>query len=427
MGLKHWIVGVAAAAVASVAFAQPAGEMAAAAFRRLRAEGVAAVNAGDFRTAEARLAAAGQVIPNHPGLLVLQAKVRAAQDDLPGAIAIMDRYARLGLTIDAASDEVLQRVFVETDFAPVARLLAANALPVGKLETEGQIDGAWLAEAVAWDAKRKRWLISGVHGRSIVAVKGKKLSRFLAADSGADGVLGLVLDARRDVLWAATAGLPQAKDLAPERKGRSALLKIDASSGRVLARLEAPAGGHSFGDVLLSPDGTVFLSDSATGEIFRAGPDAKALERVLPAGRIASPQGLVLAADGKRLIVADYTSGLYLVDPATGSATMMQAVETAALVGIDGLIAHDGGLIAIQNGVSPQRVLRLDLDPGGTRITGWRVLAANHPILQEPTTGVIVGDDLVLIARSQWTDFRADGTLSRNPPGPAVLARLKLR
>jgi sugar lactone lactonase YvrE len=427
MTLRAWTAAVAAALVAGAALAQSApteGDVAA--FFRLRREGVAAVNAGDLATAEAKLAEADRRIPNHPGLTILRAKVEAAQEDFPAAIALLDRYAAFGLTTDLA-DPVLERVSVESEFAPVRRRLSANAAPVGKLELLGSIEGPYLAEAVVWDAAGKRWLISGVHGRTIVEVKGKKLGRFLEPHAEVDAVMGLALDAPRRVLWAASSGMPQAKDLPADRKGRAALLKIDLRSGRVLQRYAAPAGRErTFGDVALAPDGTVYVSDASAGEIWRLPAGGSSLELLVPAGVLGSPQGLALSPDGRRLVVADYSSGLHTVHLASGAVARLPVPANASLVGTDGLLRHGGDLIAIQNGVTPQRVVRLTLDAGFSRVERWAPIAANLPQLSEPTTGVIQDGALVFIARSQWTDFKDDGTLRSTSPGPAILARLPL-
>lgn len=430
MRLKAWILGAAAAVACGAAWAESAApESDVAAFFRLRREAVTAINAGDMVTGAARLAEADARVPNHPGLVILRAKVEAAQDHMPAAVALMDRYAGLGFTIDITADETLQRISIENGFAPVLALLNANAAPMGRLEIVGQIEGAYLAEGVAFDARRNRYLISGVHGRTIVQVRREKsLSRYLAASPDIDSVQGLAVDEPRGLLWAATSARPQGKDIPADRKGRAGVLKIDLASGRVLARYDAPrAADRALGDITVGADGTVYASDSIAGEVWRLKPGAAALDRILAPNTLASPQSMVVTPDGRGLIIADYPSGLHVLDLATGQVSRLPVPANASLIGTDGLIRDGNDLIAFQNGTNPQRVVRLKLDPGFTRVTAWSVLAANLPNLEEPTSGVVVGDDLVFVARSQWTDFKDDGTLRRDPPGPAVIARLKLR
>ncbi len=96
------------------------------------------------------------------------------------------------------------------------------------------------------------------------------------------------------------------------------------------------------------------------------------------------------------------------------------------LLGVDGLVRDGDGLIAVQNGVNPQRILRLALSPDGARITAASVLAANLPQLDEPTGGAMLDGRFVFVARSQWSDFGDDG-LKTPAPAPAQLMGLDAR
>lgn len=55
----------------------------------------------------------------------------------------------------------------------------------------------------------------------------------------------------------------------------------------------------------------------------------------------------------------------------------------------------------MQSGVSPNRVLRVELDRALTRVTGWSVLAANLPSMDEPSHGAIIDGDFYFVANSQ--------------------------
>lgn len=398
------------------------------AFRRLRAEAVAAIQAEDWTTAEARLAEADARNPAHPGLMMLSARAAAARGDTAEAIRRLDRYARAGLSADVQDDPVLERVVVEAEFQPVARRLASNASATGAIATVGRLEGAFIAEGVAWDAERGRLFVSGVHGRTIVQVdRAGRLSRWLDADPEAWGVFGIAIDPRADVLWAAESGSEHGKLVPVEDQGRAGLIKVDLAAGRALARYPAPADRkRGFGDVAVGPDGTVWVSDSVAGEVWRLRPGAEAIEQVVSEGVLGSPQGLAVAADGSTVFVLDYSSGLHRIEVATSTVSRVSVPADLALAGSDGLVLHERALYVVQNGVNPQRILRLELDASGLGVRAWSVLAANLPDLSEPTGAVVEGGDLLFIARSQWTDFDPDGSLRRDPPGDAVIARVKL-
>lgn len=401
-----------------------------AAFRRLRAEGVAAANADDLADAARLLAEADTRIPNHPGLMLMRARLAVGAGQFEEAMTQLNRYAGAGLTMNLATDRALSALTGHPDFVALAAVIEANRAPIGagRLTTVAELPGAVLVESVARDPARGRWLVSQVRGRTIVALDDTgEITPFLATDSEVGGVLGLVMDARNNLLWAASSPLPPATHglAADAARPVNALLKIDAASGRMLARYPVPGGERSLGDVAQAPDGTVYVADSTGGGLFRLSPGGEALEVLLPAGTLGSPQGMALSPDGAALIVADYSSGLWRVDRATGAATRLPQPAIDSLIGVDGLTTDGRFLYGFQNGVAPQRVLKFELDAGWTRIDSVEVLAANLPQVDEPTTGTVHEGSLVFVSRSQWSDFAQDGAPPAMPL-PAVISRLPL-
>lgn len=413
---------------ASPGLAQEAAETDVAAFQRLRAEGVAAASADDLATASALLAEADGRIPNHPGLMLMRARVAAAAGRSDAALEQVRRYADAGLVMNLAGDRALSTLSGQPGFDAVAAALEANRAPVGadRLTLLAAIPGGGLVESVARDETRGRWLVAMIRGRTIMALDDAgEVSPFLAPEAEIGGVLGLAMDARAGVLWAATAPLPPAVHgrAADAQPLASDLLKIDLASGQVLARYPAPAGDQMLGDVTLAPDGTVYV---AGGDLFQLRPGGEALEVLTPAGRMRSPQGMAVTPDGAALIVADYSSGIWRVDRTSGAATRLEAPANASLIGVDGLISDGRFLYALQNGVAPQRVLKLTPAAGWSRIEAVEVLAANLTQLDEPTTGLVRDGELVFVSRSQWSDFDGEGAPRTPTPEPALISRLRL-
>ena len=403
------------------------------AFRRLRSEAVAAANAGDLATAASRLAEADARVANHPGLIVMRARIAAAAGQPDEALAQVRRYARSGLVLNLANDRALSALSEASGYAEAAAAIEANRAPVGegRLSEVARIDGAVIAESLVRDEARGRWLVSQVRGRTIVALADDgTVTDFLGADPTIGGVLGMALDAEADVLWAATAPLTPAVHGRPDDAPMPApgLLRIDAATGAVLGRFDAPAGPaeRGLGDIVRAPDGTLYVADSMTGELLVLRPGAEALEILVSSGTLGSPQGMVITPDGTALIAADYSSGLWRIDRATGAARPLPAPENASLIGVDGLATDGRAIFAFQNGVAPQRVLELTPDAGWTSIRAVEVLAANLPMIDEPTTGLVRNGELVFVSRSQWSDFGGDGAQTTPTPAPAIIARLPL-
>ena len=405
------------------------------AFRRLRAEAVAAAGADDLVTAASRLAEADALIPNHPGLMLMRARLAVGAGQPEAAMTQLNRYAGAGLVMDLAGDLALWALTGHPDLDALAAVIEANRAPVGadRLSELARVDGSVIVESLIRDETRGRWLVSQVRGRTIVALSDDgTVSDFLVPGAAPEigGVLGMALDAEAGLLWAATSPLPPAvyglgadAVLPPPE-----LLKIDLSTGVVLARIAAPSGAleRGLGDIVRASDGAIHVADSVTGELLVLRPGASRLEVLLPAGTLGSPQGMVVTPDGTGLIVADYSSGLWRVDRATGAATRLLQPAIDSLIGVDGLTTDGRFLYGFQNGVAPQRVLKLTPDAGWSSILAVEVLAANLPIIDEPTTGLVRNRELVFVSRSQWSDFGGDGAQTTAAPAPAIIARLPL-
>ena len=82
------------------------------------------------------------------------------------------------------------------------------------------------------------------------------------------------------------------------------------------------------------------------------------------------------------------------------------------------MIAVPGGIVGIQNGVSPPRVIRLALSPDLQSVTGVAVLAAALPQLTDLTLVTLAEGRPTFIAGAGWDLF--DSTKAKQPPAHAV-------
>ena len=190
------------------------------------------------------------------------------------------------------------------------------------------------------------------------------------------------------------------------------VLAFDLDTGQRLQVHDAPASPASvLGDLAIAPDGQVWVSDAVAGALYRVDPEAGTMEPFLPPQTLISPQGLCFFGPSHQLVLADYSIGLVRVDTETGALTVLETPDDATLLGIDGLACHGEHLLAVQNGVAPQRVLAITLDDTASQVRQTQVLIANHPLFDEPTLGTVVGEAFYFVANSHWNRFDDEGRL----------------
>lgn len=335
------------------------------------------------------------------------------------AVATLDRLAGRGVSFDVAGDEDLASLRDLPTFRAVAAKFADLRRPLGHAQEAFRLpEKDLLAEGLTYDPGSRHFFVGSVHRGRIVRVGPDGTSRDFAAVP--DAVLGMAVDPPRQRLWACTTAVPERAGFDPANENRAALVAFDLVDGREVARLPLRGAGRpDCNDVTVAADGSVFVSDARAGTVRTAAAGARELRVLVPAGRLASPQGLALSADGKVLYVADYPAGVARVDVATGEAALLSAPDDAVVGGIDGLVRHGRVLVGIQNGIRPHRVVALELGAGG--ITKVEVLLRGHEAFDEPTLGVVVGRDLFFVANSQWESFGGGKVAAEKLREPVVL------
>jgi sugar lactone lactonase YvrE len=261
--------------------------------------------------------------------------------------------------------------------------------------------------------------------RKIVRVTPKgAISDFITPhQDGIWGISGIGLDPVRKTLWACST----AYEVNQEYKTTdhdAAVFAFDLESSKLKARypFQQQEEKHFCDGVVVASDGTVFVADSQGMAVLMLSPGTKELKPLVPQSAGFSPQGMAISADSKTLFFSDYMSGLYAVNLDTQQISRVQSKTKTSLAGIDGLVSYGSDLIAIQNGILPNRVVRLKMAPRQKEIVDVQVLEMNHPLFGEPTLGVIKGNTLLFVANNPISKFLDDHQLS-DLPEPVILKR----
>ncbi|MBI2812960.1 MAG: tetratricopeptide repeat protein [Opitutae bacterium] len=374
----------------------------------------AAAAAKENRPAEAiaLLERAVAAAPDYPRLHLSLARLYAQQQRPDDAFRALDTLAAMGLVIPIAADAAFEPLRADARFPAAAAAFAANAQPQGHADETAwaTTDVTGIIESVAIHPRTLESFFGDVHNRCIwyrdVSGPGGVLKKFSADSDGLLGVFALKFSADGQTLWASSSALAEMAGYTSADKGRGFLAAYDLGTRKLTGTYPLPENdqGHVLGDFAIAADGAIYVSDSTAPIIWRLAPGGKQLEKWLENRDFASLQGLAFSADGRSLIVADYASGLWRIDPASRKPARLPAPAGSTLFGIDGLYAAPGGFVAVQGGVNPPRIIRIACDDEGTP-GKVEVLLSGHPAMTDPSLGQVINGHFDFIGNSGWALF----------------------
>jgi sugar lactone lactonase YvrE len=372
-------------------------------------EATAAAKVGDNATALARMEAAAQLRPDYPRIQLNLARLYATLGRPDDALAALQRLADMGLQLNLAADPGLAALKDLPRFATLAtRLAAGPATIVPADQAAFALTGVTgIIESCLADPETQTWYFGDVRNRCVWRrdPRSGALLKFTSDDDALDGVFRIAVSADRRTLWASTATVGAMTGPDADDGKRTALVAIDPATGRVRARYAVPADGrpHLLGDFAVAADGSLYATDSLSPVIWRLPAGGTALEPWLESDEFFSLQGIAFGAGGRSLYVADYANGIWRIDPVAKTIARLTAPANATFFGIDGLAATAAGLIAVQNGVSPQRVLRIEPAVDGPSPT--RIIAAGDPAMTDLALGQVFNGRFHFVGNSGWALF----------------------
>lgn len=374
----------------------------------LRAEAQAAAGRKDYAAARAAITAALAQRPDSPRYLRDLAAFAARSGDTTAALATLRQLAALGVAPPIERDADFASLQGTPAFREIVLRFADNRAPQGTAEIFAELPGrTGLIEGIAYRDRTGEMFLGDVHFRCIWRRdRDGRTVRFTVEDEELLGIFGLAIDEPRRALWAAMTAGPEMTGFTAEFKGHAALAEFDLVTGEQRRVIVVPQEGraHGLGDLLVAPDGTVYATDSFAPVVWKLAPGAEDLQIVVDSPVFTSLQGLAL--EGPTLLVADYANGLFAVEIATGNIAALPAPKGFTLVGLDGLCRVPGGIVAVQNGVEPQRVLRIGLTPDFSAVTSVTVLAAALPDFTDLTLVTLVHGHPAVVAGSGWDIYQ---------------------
>ncbi|HEU4415778.1 MAG TPA: hypothetical protein VFT65_13410 [Candidatus Angelobacter sp.] len=399
----------------------------------------------DWQGARELLAQMGRELPAPtPRYLLTVASIEARLGHKAEALQWLQKYADTGLSYGVAQDDDLKPLLSDPAGQKIVAQMKQRGQPIAKTELVCSLPQAdIMPEDIAYlksaDAKTPgSFFVSSIQHHTLYRVSlpqaGSKQCAIqevpLPPEAKRWPTLAVSADPTRKVIWLSSSAMPGFSGFPKEDSGKALLLEIDAASGKLLHSFDPGATGPAvLGDMCVTADGTVYITDSIGGGVYRlrGDPQTARLEKI--AGGLFSPQTPALARDGKRLFVADYTMGVAVIDLSSpnpaGPVNYLPHPANVAIVALDGLYIDGDSLLGIQNGTDPIRILRLQLNHAQTEIVSAEVIEQASERMGDPTHAVLVDGWFYVSGNVGWS--KVDDNTGELKPGqkftPPVLLR----
>ena len=378
---------------------------------------LAAYRARDYPGYLANLTALRRLAPRHPSILYHAAGAYALNGQPDEALTFLRAAAGLGGTQDPAADSDLVSLRALPAFRQLADSFARNRTPVSHSAAGFDLpDPDLLPEALAYDSSDGSFYVGSLAQRKVIRRhRDGRIETVAGPGAPLLRVVGVKIDRPRRQLWFATwePGLDSASTPGL-RVAHTRLFRYDLRSGRQV-KSYAPrdsSRGHLLNDLVITPIGDVYITDTDEGSIYRVRRDADTLELFVRPDplRFSGANGIAIAPNGHTLYVA-FNQGIARLDLPSRELRLLEAADDVTTSDVDGLYWHPSGLIAVQTARGLERVVRFELDAGGRLVRRAVVLERANPLFRNPTTGALVGDTLYYIANSQYERLADDNTL----------------
>ncbi len=298
-------------------------------------------------------------------------------------------------------------------------LLGSTKLEAQPIEVAFRIsEKDLIPEGIAYDAASRSFFVSSIHKNKIIRIdEQNKVTDFIK--SGKEGIgQALGMKVSQGKLWVCSnTGEGNEQD-------QSMVHAFDIATGNLFSKWKLPAGEiHLFNDLALDSRGNVIVSDSDYGAIYRINSKSSNLELLIKDDRLQYANGITVTPDNA--VIVNTFKGFFKINSTTRE---MKALPfpNYSVIGIDGLCFYKQSLVGIQNVTYPASINQYQLNATYDKIESARVLVADHPLFDIPTTGVIVDDWFYFIANSQMNNLEKDKIVDLFRLKDVLIMKIKL-
>jgi len=364
----------------------------------------------------ARLA---QLQPHYPEHDLRLAEAYALLNDKTKAYDVLLKMQKKGLAYPLSELNNMENLENTEVYDYIEKAMNQNKAAFGSGQVAMSVNknyGGMLYENITWDKNADSFLLGSVRNGEIIRLdkKGQRNVFIAAPDTNEKrwAVVDLEADNARDLLWVATASMPQYNGMTNENLGDSALLKYQLSSGKLLQTIQLPTPQKPdlISLVHVSAQGDVYVLNSFKKMILKLPQGKDTLEPLLGLKDYDDVRAITTDDTGRFLYFADFARGLFVVDLEGKKIGGLGDPETMVLGGTEEMIYQDGALIVVQNGFKPSRVMRVKLK-NPANIDKLIPIEASNPNFDVPTNGTLTDSHFYYIGNSQWSKMDMMGNL----------------
>lgn len=327
-----------------------------------------------------------------------------ARTERPGeALDLLRGLVAARVDFGMATDPDLESLRELPEFQALVAELDASIVPIINSTPRYSVEQLDLIpEGIAYDAATGRLFFGSMRtGEVFVVDQNDQLSKFATVDrAGRRSAIGMTVDRDRGLLWVVGTSFNLAENFDAEAPTETGVFGFDLDSGEKRREYTIDESVLGLNDVALGPSGELYASGGVLHVL-----DERA-DRLVPLAttpELFGSNGITTDPSGETLFISSYPVGIGAIDLETGRLRFLEVADGTSLYGIDGLYWYDGGLVGIQNGIQPWRLLRMTLNESFTSITAVRVIEFANAAAT-PTTGAIVDDEIHYIGQGPAPD-----------------------
>ncbi len=276
-----------------------------------------------------------------------------------------------------------------------------------------------IPEGIAYDPVSGSFFIGSVRKSKIMQISRDGIySTFIPKHKyGLWQVIGMRVDAERRILWANSANGDYMNDYDINYPDSTGIFKFDLNTKTLIKKyiIKRKAGARYFNDLTVAKDGSVFATTVDYSVVYKIDQKDDVLTEFLKMPGNARINGIDISPDSKYLFVTS-NEDLQRVTIVSKQVDKLISPSKDKLGFVDGLYYYKNSLIAVQTHVAgnkrSKRIVRYFLDKDGIKVKEIKILEADHPLFNIPTTGAIVDNWFYYLAATNLNKYNQNAELA---------------